>query len=421
MWSQLQLWGKWTPPKLFAACHLPVKPRVLALQFRYDKAGLSVCNEPIPWNAEAVRIEALVRGPAQACGQREDYYLRVPGYPRLAADTLRPGALGVAAASFRLPPVRELTPVELCCQSQVLDQLTLPYLSAEQFLSNLRLEAPTLFAQLGAYQVPCQVLVASQCRGLTACGLLTSPTSLLPLADLGGAVEFLDQRTGQSQTVALRLSGPQLLARQAMLSATPPDWPEQTGTYTVRWTIADRVLGACSLRTVSPQAFQQSLRLIDGRYVYDEGKQCVAFSPYLPVRESLCRLGLCFRVASREPGIAGLCRLTVRARRHGCPGVQDLAEQELVVTDGPTLFLPATMPAQEFQQIAAYELLGDGRPLGVLSGSPRPVATFTNEGGFRGPVDFDWTGVSEQELADGLRRLMAVPSDGVPQDASVFA
>jgi hypothetical protein len=419
MWSQLQFWGKWTAPKLLAACHLPVKPRVLAVQFRYDKAGLSVCNEPIPWNAEAVRIEALIRCPDQDVGQRNDYCLRVPGYPILAADTLRPGAQGVVAASFRLPPVRQLTPVELCWRAQVLDQVILPYLSAEQFLHNLRLEAPTVFAELGAYHVPCQALVASQCRGLMACGLLTSPSSLLPLADLDGAIEFLDQRTGQTQTVSLRLSGPQLLARQALLSARPRSWPQQTGMYTVRWSLAGRVLAACSVRTVAPQAFQRSLYLIDGRYVY-EGVHGVAFSPYLPARESLSRLGLCFRVASREPGIAGLCRLKIRARRHDRPGVQDLVEQEMVVTDGPTQFMPATMPAEEFQQIAGYELLGDGQLLGTLSGSPRPIATFTSEGGFRAPVDCDWTTVSEQELADGLRRLMEVPTDVFAQDSAAL-
>ena len=188
----------------------------------------------------------------------------------------------------------------------------------------------------------------------------------------------------------------------------------------MRWTLAGRVLAGCSVRTVSPQAFQRSLYLIDGRYVY-EGMHGVAFSPYLPARKSLSRLGLCFRVASREPGIAGLCRLKVRARRHDRPGLQDLVEQEMVVTDGPTLFMPATMSAEEFQQVAGYELLGEGQSLGTLSGSPRPIATFTNEGGFRGPVDFDWTGVSEQELADGLRRLMEVPRDGVAQDSSALA
>jgi hypothetical protein len=419
MWSRLKCWGKWTAPKLRAACHLPARPRVLGIQFRYEKAGVSVCNEPIPWNAEAVRVEALLQEPDGDGGARGDYYLRVPGYPPLTADTFRSLPRAVGSASFRLPPLRELTRVELCWRSQLLDQLVLPFVPAEQFLQGLQLEAPTVFAHLGGYHVPCQAMVVSQCRGLTACGLLTSPTSLLPLAELAGAVEFLDQRTGQIQTVPWCLTGPQLCARQALLAATPPAWPDRTGGYAVRWTVAGRTLSGCAVRTLSPEVFDRSLYVIDGRYVYQEGKRGVAFSPYLPARGSLSHLGPCFRVASREPGVAGLCRLTVRAWRRDAPGPLDLMEQATLVTDGPTLVMPPTMPAEEFQQMATFELLGDGRTLGTLSGCPRPVATFTAEGGFRGPVDFDWTRISEQELADGLRRLMAVP-EGVPQDSSSF-
>jgi hypothetical protein len=40
---------------------------------------------------------------------------------------------------------------------------------------------------------------------------------------------------------------------------------------------------------------------------------------------------------------------------------------------------------------------------------------FTSEGGFREPADFDWTPVTEQELAERLRRLMEVPEARVAQ------
>jgi len=41
----------------------------------------------------------------------------------------------------------------------------------------------------------------------------------------------------------------------------------------------------------------------------------------------------------------------------------------------------------------------------VLSLSPAPAATFTNEGGFKAPQDFTWSAAAEEEMTERLNRL----------------
>ena len=60
---------------------------------------------------------------------------------------------------------------------------------------------PTLFVRLAEQNVPCKTFVSTQCRGLMASAVVTSPTSLVPLMDLGLVVEFRPDRGSSVQTV----------------------------------------------------------------------------------------------------------------------------------------------------------------------------------------------------------------------------
>src|SRR5262249_7534003 len=104
----------------------------------------------------------------------------------VAAEGLRDeGTEDVYRLFFRLAPPARSTAVDLLWRNRVLGQLTLPVLSCEEFLRHLRLQMPTMYVRIGDQSVACQTFVAMQCRGLLASALLTSPTSLVPLLDLG--------------------------------------------------------------------------------------------------------------------------------------------------------------------------------------------------------------------------------------------
>ena len=56
-----------------------IRPQPQALHFSYEKAGLVVADQPIPWNAEAVVVEASLRLPSSSGRRKNDFSLRVSG------------------------------------------------------------------------------------------------------------------------------------------------------------------------------------------------------------------------------------------------------------------------------------------------------------------------------------------------------
>ena len=70
-----------------AACtRIGAQPQ--ALHFSYEKAGLILHDQPIPWNAEAVLVEASLRLPPSATRRKAEFTLRLPGQPPLPPESL---------------------------------------------------------------------------------------------------------------------------------------------------------------------------------------------------------------------------------------------------------------------------------------------------------------------------------------------
>ena len=59
--------------------------QVHALQFSYEKAGLRVAGEPVPWSAEATLVDAVIGFPPEMAWRKSDFQLRIAGsHPALA-------------------------------------------------------------------------------------------------------------------------------------------------------------------------------------------------------------------------------------------------------------------------------------------------------------------------------------------------
>src|SRR5438552_16132134 len=139
--------------------------KLLSLRRRYEKAGLSVDDEPIPWNADAVLVEAVIRHPAHAVPRKDEFQLRTPErIPRLPVALQPAKDEGAIRVTFRLPPIQRQTSAAVYCGADLLGQILLPFLPADVFLRNLGVRSPTVFAFLGASNVACQTLVEVQCH-----------------------------------------------------------------------------------------------------------------------------------------------------------------------------------------------------------------------------------------------------------------
>jgi hypothetical protein len=378
----------------------------LALHFSYEKAGLTVHDQPIPWNAEAVLVEGMVPLPPALPRRKHDFMLRIPGQVPILPDSFRRDENDERhRLSFRLSPPGRSIGAELVYKERVLGQLTLPSLSREAFLRSLELYMPTLAVRIGSHSVACQTFVATQCRGLLASAIVSSPTSLAPLLDLNLHLELRSERGGKVVHVPASLSSSQLAGRQALVTLVPAKFPRRIGTWSATWVVGDRPILTQQLRAISQSAFRRSLRVSDTRFVVKRLDDSVVLARHAPPLEGLKGVGPCFLVSSRELGMAGICSLQVSTVVAGAIVPPLLSEEDVLITDGPTVVAPGTVAITDLGQVSAFELRTRTGLMGSLSLSPIPTASFNNEGGFKSPGEFPWSIAAEDELTERLNRL----------------
>jgi hypothetical protein len=406
MRPSIKRWRDWAMDNLWPLYRIGPQPQ--ALHYSYEKAGLVLHDQPIPWNAEAVLVEAQLRLPPASGRRKGDFLLRLPGQEPVAAEQLRRLETDDRhRVGFRLPPPGLTVAAEILYRDHVVGQLTLPFLSREAFLHGLRLQMPTLYVRLGAETVACQTFVSSQCRGVLASAVLSSPTSLVPLLDLDLQVEFRAERGGAAIRAPACLCSTQLAGRMALLTVAPRRYPRRLGAWTATWLLGDRPLISQRVRGISQSQFQRSLRISDTRFVVqDKSGGLVRLVRQIPPLEYASRAGPCFLVSSGEPGMAGICRLRITAQIPGAVQPPLLLEDDVLITDGPTMVAPGTLDAADLSQVTGFELCARARSLGVLSLCPAPTATFTSEGGFKPPHEFTWSAAAEEEMTERLNRLL---------------
>lgn len=403
MWPWIKRWHDWLMNDV-----LPLtrnRPHGQALHTRYEKAGLALYDLPVPWNADAVIVEVLLRLPP-AVRQKSLFTLRLPGREPILPESIRLESDDRHRLLFRFPVPLSSTAGELLWKHRLLSHVPIPVLTADAFLSGLRLTLPTVSVRLGSRTVAAQTFVASQCKGLLASCVLKSPTSLAPIADLGLKAVFRSERTGVEYVVPAALSSSQLAAKEAVITATPPKIPRRVGAWSVAWQVGGRELSRQLVQGIPSRRFEQSLRVADTRFVVGDKTGKVTLLKQPPPMAEVIRLGPCFLLASSEPGMAGVCKLVVQSPGavEGRPPV--FIEQEVLVTDGPSAFAPGLLEVADLERITAFELRHKGKLLGVASLSPVPAAGLTAEGGFKPPPEFAWTHAADDELSERLNRLL---------------
>jgi len=378
----------------------------------YEKAGLTLPHLPIPWNAEAVLVEAILRLPPD-CRDKNEFQLRLPGCAPIVPESMRKieatgrahdPTVGRFRLHFRLPTPDRTTMAELHWQEHRLGQVELPILTEADFLANLQLQTPTVFVRLGEQCVAAQAFVSTQCRGLYAGAHLRSTTHLAPLADLGLHVEF-HSGTTLVEDVNVPLCATQLTAKEAMVIATPRRYPRKIGVWRMVWKLGERVLHTQEVRVISLKSFHESLRISDTRFVVQQGER-LELHRQAPNLEMADRVGPAFVLSSNQPGMAALCDLCIHALVPGAIASPVLLNREQLVTDGPTLFAPGTLSASDLEQITGFELRLKDRVLTTVSLHPVPRATLNSEGGFKPAPTFAWSSIADDELSERLMRLI---------------
>src|SRR5438128_511082 len=158
MWPSIKRWHDWAMHDLWPMHRSGPQPQ--ALHYSYEKAGLTLHDQPIPWNAEAVLVETIVQLPAAVQRRRADFELHVEGQEPAAAESLhREQGDHRYRLFFRVHTPPQTTTAQLIWRGHALGQVTLPVLTRDEFLHGLRLQMPTLFVRLDDQSVACQTFV----------------------------------------------------------------------------------------------------------------------------------------------------------------------------------------------------------------------------------------------------------------------
>src|SRR5688572_19467265 len=127
MWPWLKRWRDWAMSELWPTYR--TRPQPQALHFAYEKAGLLVPNQPVPWSAETVVVEASLRLPLATGRRKADFRLRVPGAEPCAVSDFRREDGELHRLTFRIPPPGVSTEAELLFRDRALGRVALPFLS----------------------------------------------------------------------------------------------------------------------------------------------------------------------------------------------------------------------------------------------------------------------------------------------------
>ncbi len=406
MWHWIKHWRDWAMNEIVTPHRIASQPQ--SLYFSCEKAGLILQNQPIPWGAESVLVEALLRLPPTA-RKKADFSLRLPGYDAIPAESIRKDDVSDKhRLFFRFNPPAASTTGEVFWRHHPLGKIELPVLTPDEFAGELRIHLPTVFVDVGGQNVAATSFVANQCKGVTASAIIRSPTGLAPLLDLGLKVVFRWERSGRADEVSIPVVASQLNGKEALVAAAPPKMPRRPGEWTISWMVGERLLNCQRVRALSAKAFVDSLRIVDTRFVIESEKSQLRLVRQLPPLNEIHKAGPCFLVSSKEAGMAGLANLQITAQVTGGLQAPPVMEHSVLLTDGPTLISPVLLDVAELVHVTAFELRHKKRALGSLPLSPVPLATLTGEGGFKPPSDFLWSNVAEEELLDRLAKLMDV-------------
>src|ERR1700727_627159 len=121
MWPWIKRWRDWAMNDLWPLNRLGPQPQ--ALHYSYEKAGLTLHDQPIPWNAEAVLVEGTLRLTPSQGRRKADFQLRLPGSVLVPAEQLRHVENDDRfRVSFRLPPPGATVNAELLFRDHPLAQ-----------------------------------------------------------------------------------------------------------------------------------------------------------------------------------------------------------------------------------------------------------------------------------------------------------
>src|SRR5262249_47289413 len=153
---------------------------------------------PIPWNADAVIVEANVRLPAISERKKEDFTLQFStGAATAWAEIVaQPNKQAPLRVFFRMPVPPQTCSAQVFWREHALGRVALPISSAQAYAQGISLEMACLQAVIGDRTVACQACVSGQAKSLLASAVVRAAGPLAAALDLDLQV-CIDRRDGR--------------------------------------------------------------------------------------------------------------------------------------------------------------------------------------------------------------------------------
>src|SRR5262245_9501355 len=120
---------------------------------RHETVGGIHEKLPVPWLADSVIVEVHLRLPPPA-RRKSDFTLLFPHTDPVPADALRPEQRDRHRISFRFPAPLTSTEAEVLWKRQIVAKVSVPILTAEDFLGGLTLSGAALAIRRGTEIIP---------------------------------------------------------------------------------------------------------------------------------------------------------------------------------------------------------------------------------------------------------------------------
>lgn len=382
------------------------------LHVRYEKAGLIFDALPIPHNADAVIVEALVRLPSKAPCEKTDFTLQWnTSGPRMPAELVfAPKRQKNLHVLFRLSVPDTTSRAVVRWREHELGGVEVPLINQIAILDGVSLELPTFHVNLLGQNVACQALVSGQSKSVFASAILRSNGILAPVIDWPYLVMVHNDLEREVGAVRIPITSEEMRQRQILSTALLPRLPNQGG-YIVSWNLGARRLGTRRLRVITKKTFAKSLRVSATRFLLETDDHTEVLVRGLPQHQGkvhfdgVRRVMPIFYVSSNEAGVAGLAPFILRALVGDT--VTTLAiERDRLVTDGLREVKFDFLSLKDLRDVKHFSLASGDRVLGNLAMDAAPSAAFTAEGGFAPLDNFLWSPVAEEQLTDRLGKLL---------------
>jgi hypothetical protein len=382
------------------------------LHVRYEKAGLILDALPIPQNADAVIVEAIVRLPAKSPCEKQDFILcgTTPDVRWSAELVLRDKARKSLRVFFRFQVPAKPLYLEFHWREHKLGEFAIPVISTNDWIDAAQIEFEAVHTCFKEEAVNCKAFVSGQAKQITASALLRCVGPLAPATDWNFRVHIVDDEGESLGTRQIPFTSDEMRRRQTLTTTLLPKL-SKIGSYEVSWHLANRRLGAVRLRVLSKRTFAKSLRVSATRFVIDyadKSRQTVRSVPQRDGKsflDGVIRIKPVFYVASTEAGVAGLAPFTLRALIRNVPTTLAI-EKDVLVTDGIRAVGPAWLSPHEIADVKQFTLSSGDAILGNLPLEAAPSVDFTAEGGFAPLDDFLWSPAAEEQLNDRLGKLL---------------